>query len=174
MKDRTDILFGYDIAVRAVSIGWVTSDGQNRGVESISWDQKKKIKDGQRLSMAYKCVKDKTLEMASDHPAVSVYVEQPSGSFRNLPLTYMCGVVQAAAFDALFDFWQQPVQVLTLPPKSWKKDVCGHGSFGKKGFTDETYPALLKAKELGYKGNDWNEADATCIAEYGRLTISFI
>lgn len=168
-QGRNEIVWGVDVSTKAISIAYVALDGKGLGVTTIRWPDW--LSGGERLSTAYDTIYARARELACTQPAIFVFVEQPSGSFNKLPLTYMTGVIQAAIWKALLDHWKRPVSVQTVPSGTWKKSVCGHGGFGKKGHTIDTYPAMIAARELGYRGDDWDEADAFCIAEHTRLDV---
>ena len=58
-------------------------------------------REGARLGLLDRQLRIAARQWASEFPPACVFVEQPSGRFRNLPLTYAAGVIQAALFEAL-------------------------------------------------------------------------
>jgi Holliday junction resolvasome RuvABC endonuclease subunit len=84
-------------------------------------------------------------------PATSILVEQPSGRFVNLSLSYAAGVIIRSAEKYL------PGRVATVPSPQWKKAIGLKGNAGKP----ET---MAYAQRFGYEGDIEDEADAICIA----------
>ncbi len=96
-----------------------------------------------------------------------VLVEQPSGKTINLELTYAVGVIIAAMQAAL-----NGVRFETVSSSSWKKVACGRGDIYKpKKGDDWEYGVLRWARENGYQGSSWDEADALGIAEAARRLV---
>jgi hypothetical protein len=126
-----------------------------------------------RLSDIY----DATLEFVTDllivWPAPGfVLVEQPSGKTINLELTYAVGVIICAVQQALEER-VGGVRVETVVSSSWKRLACGRGNLYKpKKGDDWEYGVLLWARENGYEGSSWDEADALGIAEAARRTVT--
>lgn len=81
----------------------------------------------------------------------AIMVEQPSGRFVNLSLSYATGVILRAAEIYL------PTLVVTTPSPQWKKTIGLKGNAGKP----ET---MAYAQRFGYEGDIEDEADAICIA----------
>lgn len=108
-----------------------------------------------------------------------VLVEQPSGRVENPQLVYAVGVIQAAVYAALRDVFGRPVRVETCTSSWWKKRACGNGAIYKPtrkrlGRTPvfEDYRVAVWARENGYAGSSWDEADAFGIAEAGRRDVA--
>jgi hypothetical protein len=178
-EGRSDILWGIDFSTKAASIGWVDALGSSRGVVTAVWDHR--LRDAARLRSAYDTIKECADNLCGLHPAVAAGVEQPSGTFNKLTLSYMAGIVQMAIFDSLDQHWGRPAHVFIINSTTWKKGVvaadgfAANGGFGKpkKGADPETYPGAIWAREHGYEGNDENEADAYCLAEGVRREVRF-
>jgi hypothetical protein len=90
----------------------------------------------------------------------------------------MVGVAQAAVFQGFQNAGHGPV-VETVPPSRWKKLATGYGAIPKPQKKDlgrrpefEDYRVAVWARELGYTGSSWDEADATGVAEAARRTIA--
>lgn len=92
------------------------------------------------------------LQIRGGNPDV-ILVEQPSGKFANLNLTYATGVIIASL--------ARYGQVFTYPSQSWRK-----AAFGKGGLrtADAKVAAMDLAHELGYTGDNEDESEAICIA----------
>lgn len=168
---REDVFWGVDFGCKAASIGW--RSGSHRGVVTTTWD--KKLRGGQRLEAAYQSIRAASDLLAMSRPAVFVYVEQPSGSFRNLELLYMCGIVQSAISGALSDYWEKPVEIRTVTSGRWKKEILGRGDYKKPGPKDDfEYEGLRWCRENEVEVDGDDESDAVCIAEYACLNVSFV
>lgn len=107
------------------------------------------------------------------HPGF-LLVEQPSGQSPNLELVYAVGVIIAALQEAF-----PGVRLETMPPMSWKKLATGRGNLSKldpetkKPWKDrEKYGVMRWARENGYTGPSWDEADALGIAEAARRLVT--
>lgn len=101
-----------------------------------------------------------------------VWVEQPSGKQQNWPLAYAVGVIQAALYQAVSRMCMAPVLIETVPSATWKKTACGRGNLYKPKRGDEwEYGVLTWARQNGYAGHSYDEADALGIAEAARRTV---
>lgn len=126
------------------------------------------------MAAARACIRESAKLLAREYPAVFAYVEQPSGGARNLELVYMCGIVQAAIAEALQAHWGKLVEVRTVPSTTWKKNVLGRGDYRKpKRDEDFTYQAIVWCEENEIEVTGDDEADACCVAEHARLSITF-
>lgn len=83
----------------------------------------------------------------------AIVVEQPSGTFDNLPLKYATGVILAAA--AKYGY------ATTLTSGQWRKIAFGNG--GMKSAAAKA-AAVELAKTLGYNGSSEDTAEAICLA----------
>lgn len=108
-------------------------------------------------------------------PPGLVWVERPGGKSRNYALDYALGTIVAGMDEAIEAATGHRVRFEEVEPASWKKTACGRGNLykpdKKKGRTAE-YPVLLWARELGYSGMSYDEADAIGIAEAARRTVA--
>jgi len=171
-QDEHSFVWGVDLSTKSISMGWVTIDGDRRGVKS--YDLAKKATGAQRLCDSRPLIIAAAHDLAVTAPPIAVGVEQPFGRFKKPTLQYMAGVVQAAIYEALVELWGRPALIYDINGTDWKGMVKDDGfatraNFGKpdpkKGEDPEDYPALLWAREHGYEGSNDNEADATCITE---------
>jgi hypothetical protein len=119
-----------------------------------------------------------TLQMSGWPAPGFILVEQPSGQSPNLELVYAVGVIIAALQHGIED-WIGSVRLETLPPMSWKKMATGKGNLSKmdpetkKPWKDrERYGVMRWARENGYTGTSWDEADALGIAEAARRLVT--
>jgi len=128
-----------------------------------------------RLGDILEATKEFAADFAIDHYAPGfILVEQPSGQNPNLELVYAVGVIIAALQEAC-----PGARIETMPPMSWKKLATGRGNLPKtdpetkKPWKDrERYGVLRWARENGYTGDSWDEADALGIAEAARRTVT--
>jgi hypothetical protein len=122
-----------------------------------------------RLADIYQSTTEFMEDIAGDFPAPGfVLVEQPSGKTINLELTYAVGVIVAAMQAAL-----PGVHFETVVSSSWKRIACGRGDIYKpKKGDDWEYGVLRWARENGYEGSSWDEADALGIAEAARRLVT--
>lgn len=122
-------------------------------------------------------------QLALDWAPVHVMFEQPSGVGGGLELKYMCGALMAATSSALAEHWRAPVEIRTCTSGQWKKEVVAadgyarNGTFGKPdvrhGEDPDSYPALRWARDHGYDGDSFDDADSMCIAERDRRVVCF-
>ena len=127
-----------------------------------------------RLADIYDSTVDFAKDMASSFPPGFILVEQPSGQSPNLELVYAVGVIIAALHEAA-----EGVRIETMPPMSWKKLATGRGNLSKtdpetkKPWKDrERYGVMRWARQNGYGGSSWDEADALGIAEAARRLVT--
>lgn len=101
----------------------------------------------------------------ASHPGL-IFVEQPSGKVDNPNLLYAVGVVQAALAEAC-----PKATVETVTSSWWKARACGKGNIYKPKHRGDEYGVLTWARENGYVGSSWDEADAWGIAEAARREV---
>jgi hypothetical protein len=102
-------------------------------------------------------------------PPGVIVVEQPSGARPNPSLSYAVGVIIAALHAGV----PGRPHVEMVSSSRWKSIACGHGGIRKpKPTSGEEYGVLTWARELGYTGSSWDDADAMGVAEYGRRTFA--
>lgn len=114
-------------------------------------------RQGARLGMLASSVRAAAIAQMDTYPPLCIWVEQPSGRFRNLTLVYAVGVVQAAAYEAT------GVPVWTIPSAKWKEATVGVGNASKAD-------VAAWVRELVEVGTQ-DEADAVAIALAGRAKL---
>lgn len=115
---------------------------------------------GQRLGWLDRQVRIFANMTAANYPPACVWVEQPSGRWRNLTLIYAVGVVQAAMFETL------ACPVWTIPPSTWKQRTVGRGNA-----TKEQVQAWVAARAPGLGSPDEHLCDAFAMACAGRAML---
>ena len=159
-----DAWWGVDSSTKRVAIAAVDSEGERYGsIVSIE-----RLEGAARLAKIY----SRTAELCerllvSDRPGVIV-VEAAAGFGKrpNPELAYAVGAVLAGVGAAC-----PGVCVQMVIGSKWKLEVCGFGGIKKPKPTDKEEYAVLKwAREAGYAGSSWDEADAWAIADYARRT----
>lgn len=151
-----EYVWAVDPAVSHLAFAFAPTDGGPIIVESLRTDSE--ARDGQRLGWLDRQTRIYARQAAGRYPPACVWVEQPSGKHRNLPLTYATGVVQAALFEAL------AVPVWTIPSSTWKQRTVGVGNASKAQVA-----AWVVAQGADVNGQD--EADAYAIAAAGRAML---
>jgi hypothetical protein len=131
-----------------------------------------------RLSEIYSATRGFVASVATccTWPGV-VMVEQPSGSKQsvNLPLIYAIGVMTTAIYDALVDVTGRAPRMASCTASWWKKRACGRGDLYKpKRGSGDQYGVLVWARQNGYMGDSFDEADALGIAEAARREVALV
>lgn len=169
--------WGVDPSTLRVAVAYVTREGA-RAVRTASFPQ---IEGPARLSAIYAETRRFVAEDLGTFfpPPGLVLVEQPSGKSENPNLSYAVGVTLAALHDGLRVAYMRGAVIETIPSSSWKKAGCGHGNLWKPtkkklGRTPvfEDYGVAVWARENGYAGSSWDDADAWGIAEAARRTVA--
>jgi hypothetical protein len=159
--------WGVDPSTVRLSIAWV----RDTGVRGVVTDSHLDLKGASRLHAIYETTR--RLAVLAPHPGL-VLVEQPSGKFDNLELVFAVGATLAGLASAL----GPRVTIETCTSSWWKKRACGRGniykptrkSLGRKP-EYEDYGVAVWARENGYAGSLWDEADAWGIAEAARREV---
>lgn len=115
-------------------------------------------REGERLGLLDRQVRIRARQLAGTYPPAVVWVEQPSGKFRNLQLCYAVGVVQAALFEAL------EVPVWSIASSAWKLRTVGVGNA-----TKPQVRAWVDRQGVDVASQD--EADAVALACAGRAML---
>lgn len=175
-QPRRDLIrfgaFGYagvDPSTKRCAIARIDEHGR-RCVDTVSFPE---LGGSDQLAAVYSGVRG-LWERIRDGIGL-VVVEQPSGAKQNPQLVYAVGVTIAAivAGSALPRAIAPTVE--TVPSSKWKKDVCGSGAIRKPKPADQRpYGVLLWARENGYAGSSWDEADAWAIAEWARRSTRLV
>lgn len=151
-----EYVWAVDPAVSRVAFAFAPVDGGSVLAETLRTDSESR--EGQRLGWLDRQLRIYARQTASRYPPAVVWVEQPSGRFRNLPLTYATGVIQAALFETL----ARPVW--TMPSSTWKKRTVGVGNATKA-------QVLAWVTRLNVDVGNQDEADAVAIACAGRAML---
>lgn len=154
MTPATEYVWGIDPAVGKVAFAFASLGDDSIVVETLITANDER--EGKRLGWLDRQVRIYARQIASTYPPAVVWVEQPSGRFPNLPLTYAVGVIQAALFEAL------EVPVWSVTSGMWKKTALGYGNASK------AQVSAWVANDLRLDANSQDEADACAIAWAGR------
>jgi hypothetical protein len=172
--------WGVDPSTVRLSVAYVTPEGA-RGVRTVPFAR---VEGPARLSEIYAQTRLFALGVSAMAIAAPegvgvlpapglVLVEQPSGKMENPNLSYAVGVIQAALFDGLYSAFGRAVRIETCTSSWWKKRACGRGNLYKPKRGDpEPYGVLQWARQNGYAGASWDEADAWGIAEAARREVA--
>lgn len=154
--------WGVDPSTQRIAIA---ARGQGPYVETHSFPRTEGLA---RLADIYEGTVEFAKDMAAAFAPGFILVEQPSGKTINLELAYAVGTIIAALGDAV-----EGARIETISSSSWKKIACGRGDIykPKKGDNWE-YGVLRWARENGYQGSSWDEADALGIAEAARRLVT--
>lgn len=150
-------MWGIDPAVSRVAFAFAQLDA-DKSIEVETLVTANEAREGERFGLLARQVRIYARQRAAEFPPAIVWVEQPSGRFRNLPLLYAVGVIQAVLFETL------SVPVWTIPSGAWKKRTVGVGNA-----TKEQVAAWVDAQGLGFETQD--EADAIGVALTGRAML---
>jgi hypothetical protein len=107
-----EFVWGVDPALSRVAVAFAPVGGGRPRVMTLVTGSD--AREGQRLGWLDRQVRIAARQWAGSYPPACVWVEQPSGRFRNLQLAYATGVIQAALFEAL------ACPVWTIPSSTWK------------------------------------------------------
>jgi Holliday junction resolvasome RuvABC endonuclease subunit len=149
-------VWGIDPALRRVAFAFARVDSEAIQVETLLTVSD--TTEGERLGLLDRQVRIFARQCAGTYPPSVVWVEQPSGRFRNLALTYAVGVLQAALFETL------GVPVWTIPSGAWKRRTVGVGN--------ATKPQVMTWAEHRATIDGQDEADAVAIAWAGRAMLA--
>jgi hypothetical protein len=165
--------WGVDPSTKRVAIAGCAINfdgGVDRWVKTESFPP---LEGAGRLSAIYELTRAKVASLAACCPWPGiVIVEHPGGAQRNWPLFHAIGVTILAVHDGLRLVTGTSVQIEGMPPDRWKKIACGRGGIWKpKPGDGREYGVLTWARENGYTGSSWDEADAMGIAEAARREV---
>jgi hypothetical protein len=130
---------------------------------------------GERLAAIWRRTSKLAFGAAEEFPPGVIAVEQPSGKQENPNLSYACGVALGALHQGVLEATAHTIRTETVASSQWKAVACGKGNLYKpkgKLVRLEEYAVLRWARELGYKGVSWDEADAMGVAEWARRTFA--
>lgn len=159
-----DAWWGVDSSTKRVAIGAINAEGERYGsIASIA-----PVEGAERLAMIYQRTGG-LCQYVLDAGWPGVIVVEAAAGFGKRPnpeLAYAVGAVLAGVGAAC-----PGVCVQMVVGSKWKLEVCGFGGIKKPKPTDKEEYAVLKwAREAGYDGSSWDEADAWAIADYARRT----
>lgn len=152
-----DYVWGVDVAVSKVAFGFAALGWTTVESETVHFDRE--LRGGRRLGLMDRRLRMWARNTAKVFPPVAVFVEQPSGRWRNPELAYAAGVVQAALFEAL------GVEVVTITSGEWKKATVGTGKA-----TKQQVGAWVR-RFVDPDVFDEDQCDAVGIAFAGRLRV---
>lgn len=148
--------WGVDFKMSQIAFGFAPVDGHRAEAQTLQLDNE--LREGARLGHMDRQVRVFACGAAREFPPACVWVEQPSGQFRNLQLAYAAGVIQAALFESL------ACPVWTLPSSKWK------AALGVPGNATKSFIQAW-AVSRGHLFDGEHEADAVGIAVAGRLKL---
>lgn len=156
MSTGTAFVWGVDVAVSRLAFAFAPENGGAIEVETLV--TRCDATEGERLGLLDRQVRIYARQAAGAYPPAVVWVEQPSGRFRNLALVYATGALQAALAEAL------GCPVWTVPSSAWKLRTVGRGNASKAQVA-----AWVAARSSTSASQD--EADAYAIAAAGRAMV---
>ena len=156
MTVGSEFVWGIDPALSRLAFAFAALDSDAITVETLI--TRCEEREGARLGLLLRQLHIYARQAAGRFPPAVCWVEQPSGRFRNLQLTYATGVVQAALFEAL------ACPVWSIASSAWKRRTVGVGNA-----TKEQVAAWVDALGVDVDGQD--EADAVAIAVAGRAML---
>jgi Holliday junction resolvasome RuvABC endonuclease subunit len=139
-------------------VAFAFADVDSDAVEVETLTTRTTEREGARLGLLDRRLRIYARQAAGRYPPACVWIEQPSGRFTNLQLTYAVGVIQAALFETL------ACPVWTIPSGAWKLRSVGAGNA-----TKEQVRAWVD--RLGVEVENQDEADAVGIAVAGRAML---
>lgn len=160
--------WGVDSSTKRVAIGVVTAEGLRRGgIESVPT-----LAGAERLVAirdATVALCERLLDDPANWPGV-IAVEQAAGFGKrpNVELAYAVGAVLCGVGAGA-----PRTHVEMVVGSKWKLEVCGFGGIKKPKPTEkEEYAVLGWARNVGYGGDSWDEADAWAIGDWARRTFA--
>jgi hypothetical protein len=163
--------YGVDPSTLRVSVAFVAQDGA-RGVATCPFPR---AEGPERLAEIYTHTRQfwwRLMQAGWPTPGL-VMVEQPSGKMENPNLSYAVGVILAATWAGVHDSFDGGA-IETCTSSWWKKRACGRGNIYKPKKRAEEYEVVTWARENGYTGISWDEADAWGIAEAARREVELV
>jgi Holliday junction resolvasome RuvABC endonuclease subunit len=153
----SDFVWGVDVALSRLAVAF--ADTASSSIEVTTLVTATDEREGARLGLLDRQLRIAARQWAGTWRPTVVWVEQPSGRFRNPQLVYATGVVQAALYEAL------GCPVWTIPSGRWKKATVGVGNA-----TKPQVRAWVDRRGVDVDGQD--EADAVAIACAGRAMLT--
>jgi len=153
----TEHVWAVDPALARLAFAFAAVDSDAVAVESLI--TRSDAREGARFGLLDRQVRIYARQAAGRYPPACVWIEQPSGRFRNLQLTYAVGVLQAALFETL------ACPVWTVASSAWKRRTIGVGNASKA-------QVAAWVDRLGVEVDGQDEADAVAIACAGRAMLA--
>lgn len=117
--------WGVDTGARRVAIA-CHRNGVRHTASVREFDSKRQLSAD--LAFLRKCVLEVVAELAPKAPPIIVCVEQPSGRWRNPPLTAAYGVILEGLHAGLREHFGHPPMILSVPPSQWKSECLANGN----------------------------------------------
>jgi Holliday junction resolvasome RuvABC endonuclease subunit len=152
-----EFVWGVDPALSKVAFAFAALVGEAVTVETAV--TRTDAREGERLGLLDRQVRWQARALACCYPPSCVWLEQPSGRFRNLQLAYAVGVIAAALYESLGG-----VPVFMVAPAAWKVRTVGAGNASKA-------QVAAWVERLGVDVASQDEADAAAIAVAGRAMV---
>jgi hypothetical protein len=156
--------WGVDSSTKRVAVGVVDAAGARFG-DIVSLPA---VEGAERLARIHSATVTicEILGRIAEPGVIVVEAAAGFGKRPNPELAYAVGAVLAGIGAACPD-----VCVQMVIGSKWKLEVCGFGGIKKpKPTAKEEYAVLRWAREQGYTGSSWDEADAWAIADFARRT----
>jgi Holliday junction resolvasome RuvABC endonuclease subunit len=150
-------VWGIDPAISRVAFAFADLDSEAIIAETLITAND--ATEGERLGLLDRQVRIYARQRAAEFPPAVVWIEQPSGRFRNLRLAYAVGTIQSALYEALGG-----VPVWTMTSGHWKLRSVGVGN--------ATKVQVMAWAERVATVDSQDEADAVGIAWAGRAMVA--
>lgn len=149
-------VWGVDPGLSRIAFAFADCDSDSIEVSTLITHTVER--EGARLGLLDRQLRIFARQWAETYPPEVAWIEQPSGRWANLGLTYAVGVMQAALFETL------AVPVWTIPSSTWKARTTGRGNATKPQIA-----AWVERRGWAFDGQD--EADAIGVAAAGRAML---
>ena len=149
-------VWGIDPGLTQIAVAFADTISHTIEVETLV--TRTSEREGARFGLLDRQLRIACRQWARPYAPACVWVEQPSGRFTNLQLSYAVGVIQAALFEVL------AVPVWTIPSSAWKRRTVGVGN--------ATKPQVRAwVNRLGIDVDGQDQADAVAISAAGRAML---
>jgi Holliday junction resolvasome RuvABC endonuclease subunit len=152
----SEYVWGVDPGLRCIAVAFADVDSDAVSVRTLV--TRTEEREGARFGLLDRQLRIAARQWAGSFPPPCCWIEQPSGRFSNLQLSYAVGVIQAALFETL------ACPVWTVPSSAWKRRTCGRGNA-----TKDDVRAWVERRGIVFDAQD--EADAIAIASAGRAMV---
>lgn len=164
--------WGVDPSSHGVSVAWRAPSG-NAGVLTVPI---LKSEGAHRLGLLHEAGVRAARDLADAAWPGIVVVEAPLQTSRRgtTDLVMAAGALRAGLWLGLAAEQAHRVRFEDVVASTWKRDVCGYGGIKKPKPAEvkagAVYQVLAWARQDGYVGDSWDEADAWAIAAWGEQT----